>query len=478
MTARIAAASSRSSTAATSCSAPGPGSAWSRWPTCWTGEGRSPATRRPNPLAPQPTHFPAKAKSVIWLFMEGAPERRRPVRPQAGADKKRRQADRDRRVQRQPRPADEVAVQVQAARPVRGLGLRQVPERREARRRDRVRQVAATPSRTTTSRRCTRSTPGIARPGFPSAGAWVTYGLGSENQNLPGFVVLGQQPGRQGRAAQLERRVPAGRPTRGRCSGPRAARSSTSRRPKDVDARRPAGAARPAGQAQRRAPARPRRASRTCSARIESFELAYRMQTEAADLVDLSKETAATRALYGLDDTETAVVRHEVPDWPAGWSSAACGSCRSTATASGTPTPTWPATTRGHCAATDLPIDGLLTDLKRRGLLDSTLVIWGGEFGRMPISQGNGRPRPQPARLPGLDGRRRHQGRARATARPTRSATRPPSTAVTRPRPARHDPAPAGPRPQTADLPPQRPPLPPDRRGRQGADEDPGVKLT
>ncbi len=95
-----------------------------------------------------------------------------------------------------------------------------------------------------------------------------------------------------------------------------------------------------------------------------------------------------------------------------------------------------------HCAATDVPIDGLLTDLKQRGLLDSTLVIWGGEFGRMPVSQGDRRPRPQPARLPRLDGRRGHQGR-RELRRDGRDRLQGRRRSRQRPRPARHDAAPA-----------------------------------
>ena len=63
-----------------------------------------------------------------------------------------------------------------------------------------------------------------------------------------------------------------------------------------------------------------------------------------------------------------------------------------------------------RCQETDVPIAGLLTDLKQRGLLESTLVIWGGEFGRMPVSERAKRPRPQSPRLLHLDGRRRHQG--------------------------------------------------------------------
>ena len=116
------------------------------------------------------------------------------------------------------------------------------------------------------------------------------------------------------------------------------------------------------------------------------------------------------------------------------------------------------------------PIAGLLADLEQRGLLDETLVIWGGEFGRLPIAQKGSKPgpRPQPARLHLLAGRRRRQGR-RPSRRDRRDRPQSRRGQGERQRPARHHPAPARPRPRTADLPLQRPRLPPDRRrGRRG----------
>ena len=125
------------------------------------------------------------------------------------------------------------------------------------------------------------------------------------------------------------------------------------------------------------------------SARIESFELAYRMPGEAADLLDLSKETATTRKMYGLDDakarsfgTKCLTARRLIERGVRFVQVYSDGEWDAHSDLAGNHS--------GHCAATDVPIDGLLTDLKARGLLDSTLVIWGGEFGRMPVSQGNG----------------------------------------------------------------------------------------
>jgi hypothetical protein len=123
--------------------------------------------------------------------------------------------------------------------------------------------------------------------------------------------------------------------------------------------------------------------------RIQSFELAYRMQMEATDLVDFSRESAATRDLYGIDGKETRsygskclMARRLVERGVRFVQVYSDGEWDAHSDLNGNH--------KGHCRATDKPIDALLTDLKRTGLIDSTLVIWGGEFGRMPVSQGNG----------------------------------------------------------------------------------------
>ena len=125
--------------------------------------------------------------------------------------------------------------------------------------------------------------------------------------------------------------------------------------------------------------------------RMQSFELAFRMQKEATEVVDLSRETKATQDLYGINDSRTKsygskclMARRLVESGVRFVQVYSDGE--------------WDAHNdleenhTHHCAATDVPVAGLLSDLEERGLLDSTLVIWGGEFGRMPISQnGKGR---------------------------------------------------------------------------------------
>jgi uncharacterized protein (DUF1501 family) len=125
------------------------------------------------------------------------------------------------------------------------------------------------------------------------------------------------------------------------------------------------------------------------SARIESFELAYRMQMEAASLADFAQESARTRELFGLNATATRsfggkclLARRLVERGVRFVQVYSDGEWDAHSDLKGNHA--------GHCAATDQPIHALLTDLKSRGLLSSTLVIWGGEFGRMPVSQGAG----------------------------------------------------------------------------------------
>jgi uncharacterized protein (DUF1501 family) len=129
------------------------------------------------------------------------------------------------------------------------------------------------------------------------------------------------------------------------------------------------------------------------TARIAAYELAFRMQSHAPEVVDISHETQATKRLFGLDNKTTAefglrcLFARRMIESGVRFVQLYCGDTNG-----------WD----GHsdvngnhtklCAQSDLPVAGLLKDLKSRGLLDSTLVIWGGEFGRMPMSEGsNGR---------------------------------------------------------------------------------------
>ncbi len=226
--------------------------------------------------------------------------------------------------------------------------------------------------------------------GRPSLGAWVSYGIGTENRNLPGFVVI----------KDSEKEVINGSRNWGTGFMPavhQGVEFSADGVPiRNLDTPKGLWPVRQRDKLDLLAELNGRHASsRTdnteLEARIRSYELAYQMQAEAPGVVDLAKETAATKKLYGLDVKETAVfgrncllarrlVEHGVR-FVQLYSGAGSG---------------WDSHTEletNHsrlCRSVDKPIAGLLEDLKTRGLLDETLVIWGGEFGRTPMTEQSG----------------------------------------------------------------------------------------
>ncbi len=228
--------------------------------------------------------------------------------------------------------------------------------------------------------------------GRPSLGSWVNYGLGSENQNLPGFVVL----------LDNEREPPGGNRVWG--TGFMAATHQGTKfqptgtpilyldNPAGVsDARQQHKLAFVQGLNRDHAALRP--GDTELEARIASYELAFRMQAHAPEAVDLAQETQETQRLYGLDEKETqpfgknCLLARRLVERGVRFIQLYSGSGSK-----------WDAHSNiegnhgKYCRETDKPIAGLLTDLERRGLLDETLVIWGGEFGRTPMSEkGDGR---------------------------------------------------------------------------------------
>ncbi len=227
---------------------------------------------------------------------------------------------------------------------------------------------------------------GRTLPGRPSLGSWVVYGLGSENQNLPAYVVLDDPkklPVNGIQNWQAGYLPPIYQGTRFRSEGPPL-----------LNLKPPEELPSPLVEAQRDLLHRLDQGHRDrhagygdLDARISSYELAARMQLTATDALDLSQESEKTKEMYGLNEERTANygrrcliarrlvergVRYvqlfiEFQIWDA----------HSDLEDS----------LRYSCGKTDKPAAALLTDLKQRGLLDSTLVLWGGEFGRMPISQ-------------------------------------------------------------------------------------------
>ena len=224
--------------------------------------------------------------------------------------------------------------------------------------------------------------------GRPSLGAWVTYGLGTENQDLPAFVVMNDAGDPLGGPEELGERlapghlpgdpVPQGRhadppprPARVGLRRPAEGQARPDRRPRPAPRRRP-GRRLPAG--------RPDRLLR--AGLPDAGPAPPRPSTSPASPPRPRPSTAST--------TPDARTSAPCASGPAGWSSAGSGSSSSIAAraASGTPTATSRATTPGSAPGATGRSPRLIKDLKRRGLLDDTLVVWGGEFGRTPMSEG------------------------------------------------------------------------------------------
>jgi len=337
-----------------------------------------------NPLAPRPGPLPAKAKSIIWLFMEGGP---------SGFDLF------DPKPDLQQRHGQRMAIETFFGNP--GPLLRSPFEFKQhgqsgawvsevypnvARHVDDIAFVKSCFAESNNHAPAMfQMNTGLTRPGFPSAGSWVTYGLGSENQNLPGFVVLGNQRGSKGGPLNWSNGfLPSAHQGTLFRNGPNAI----------LNLHRPPDVTRADQRAQldlmaqlNEAHLAERPGEADLLARIQNYELAYRMQAEALDLVELSRETDATRKLYGLDQAKSknfgtkCLLARRLVERGVRFVQVYCDE-------------EWDAhgdIKQNHtdmAAQTDRGIAGLLTDLKQCGLLDSTLVVWGGEFGRMPVSEG------------------------------------------------------------------------------------------
>jgi hypothetical protein len=349
-----------------------------------------------HPLAPRPSHFEPRAKSCIFLFMEGGPSHIDLFDPKTELTKR----------AGQPLPASFGKVFT----PMGVGGNSLLASKRKFKQHgesgmwvsDWYPHIAGVVDYLALVRSCwadgvnhvgsvCQMNTGSILAGRPSLGAWVTYGLGTENQDLPAFVVMAD-------AAE-----PVGGPRNwGNAWLPATFQGTPFRKdgPPILDLVPPSGIS---DRRQRskleliadldRRHAESRTDDSRLSARIAAYELAYRMQAEAPEAVDLTQETAETRRLYGLDDDKCkdfgamCLRARRLVERGVRFVQLYCGSGSQ-----------WDAHTdiEGNhsrlCARSDKPVAGLIKDLKRRGLLDQTLVIWGGEFGRTPMSEkSNGR---------------------------------------------------------------------------------------
>jgi hypothetical protein len=342
------------------------------------------------PMGPKPTHFPARARSVIWLFMEGGPSAMDTFDPKPELNRHHGQ-----------RPGRSIDVFFGSPGPLMRspFGFQQHGQS-GVWVCDRLPHLARHVDDIALIKGCFAESPahgpamyqmntGMIRAGFPSAGSWVAYGLGTENQSLPAFVVLQNSRGSKGGAGNWG----AGfLPSAYQATTFRARGSpilDLSRLPDVSEARQHAMlelSARLNGEHAGRHPG-----EADLLARIQNYELAGRMQTEAMDAVNFSAESQSVRKLYGLDEDvtrpfgEKCLLARRLVERGVRFVQVYCND-------------EWDAHNdlKGNhgqrCLETDRPVAGLLADLKQRGLLESTLVVWGGEFGRMPVSEkGDGR---------------------------------------------------------------------------------------
>jgi hypothetical protein len=352
-----------------------------------------------NPLAPHPGHFAGKAKSVIWLFLNGGPSQvdtwdykpelaKRDGKELPGFDKN--TGFFTAQVGPLMKSPFKFAQQGQ-----NGTWVSEIFPNLAKHVDDMAIMYSCFTNTNNHSPALFEINTGMSRMGFPCMGAWVTYGLGTENQNLPAFVVMYDTLGRgipkghaqnwgtgflpgvfQGTALNAQ-----GAPINN--LDPDADRSTAEQRAQ-LDL---------VGRLNRRDLARhPHEAE--LAARIESFELAYRMQMAAPEALDVNRESKATRELYGLDDKKCGhfarqcLMARRLVERGVRFVQIYSGGMENERS--------WDGHTdiasnhRGFAQETDRPISALLDDLKGRGLLDQTLIICNGEFGRLPIVQKGG----------------------------------------------------------------------------------------
>ncbi|MDG2133911.1 MAG: DUF1501 domain-containing protein [Phycisphaerales bacterium] len=226
--------------------------------------------------------------------------------------------------------------------------------------------------------------------GSPALGSWVNYGLGTVNENLPGFVVMLDETG--GPISGAKNWSSGFMPATYQGTVLRAQGTPI------LDLNPPAGMTRQEQrrlidhmQAMNEQHLQQRAGDTALSSRIASYELAYRMQQHAPEAVDLSTESERTQSLYGMDRDRTrpfgrkCLLARRLVERGVRFVQLYSGGNHNDAN--------WDAhgdlvqNHEYHAGNTDLPIAGLLTDLKQRGLLDETLVVWGGEFGRQPTAE-------------------------------------------------------------------------------------------
>jgi hypothetical protein len=358
-----------------------------------------------SPLAPQPSHFSAKAKRVIWVFVNGGPSHvdTWDFKPalETWDGKSIREFDPSFKnttgffknaVGNLMKSPFEFSARGECGKMVSSL----FPHLGEH-----VDKMAFIHSGYTESNNHSPAlfamNTGFPRMGFPCVGAWVTYGLGSENRDLPGFVVMSDPKGRglpKGHAANWSAGFLPGvyQGTHLRPKGDPIDNLKPPAQVTDATQRNQLDLLKQLNQIHREQ----YEAESELSARIESFELAYRMQTAAPQTLNLESEPQHILDLYGIGDSRCdhfarqCLMARRLVERGVRFVQIYSGGMENQRS--------WD----GHndiqgnhsqfAGETDQPVAGLLTDLAQRGLLDETLVIWCGEFGRLPIAQKSAKP--------------------------------------------------------------------------------------
>jgi len=349
-----------------------------------------------NPLAPHPSHFPSKAKSVIWLFMNGGPSHvdtwdyKPDLQKQSGKELE--GFDKN------------TGFFTDQVGPLMGSPFKFAQHGQSgAWVSDIFPEMSKHVDEMAFLHGCHTETnnhapalfeinTGMSRMGFPCVGSWVTYGLGTENQNLPAFVVMYDTLGRgipkghaQNWGAGFLPGIFQGTALNGQgapidnLERPKALTDAAQRSQLDLLNR----------LNRHHLESSPGEAS--LAARIESFELAYRMQMAAPEALEIQGESPETKKLYGIDDpkcghyAKQCLMARRMVERGVRFVQIYSGGMENERSWDGHSN--IGANHSGFAAETDRPIAALLADLKARGLLDSTLVVWCGEFGRLPIAQ-------------------------------------------------------------------------------------------
>lgn len=361
------------------------------------GEAAAAVAASPSPLLPRKPHFAPRAKSVIFLFMEGGPSHIDLFDPKPLLNK----------LAGKPLPdsfGEVITAMGESRSPLMasprtwkqhgasGLWVSEwLPETAQCADDLAVVRSCWADGINHSAGVCQMNT-GSILGGRPCLGSWVTYGIGSENQNLPAFVVLQDNAasvvnGPRNWSAGFMPAVYQGTRLQGgnepipHLNTPEALTPDQQRGKLDfIHGLNRDFAARHPDQTE-------------LAARLTSYELAFRMQAEAPEAVDLASETEATKKLYGLDSKETeamgklCLLSRRLVERGVRFVQIYHGAGSKWDSHSGLE--------KNHaalCHSMDLPVAGLLRDLKARGMLDDTLVVWGGEFGRTPMSEkGDGR---------------------------------------------------------------------------------------